>query len=81
MRGGIVGVIDHVGAGGTDPRVSAMATHRIDPAVVRRDFAAAGFELAGESEALRNDADSYSLGVFDERVHGHTDRFVLRFCR
>jgi predicted methyltransferase len=81
VPGGIVGVIDHFAAAGVDPRVSAMATHRIDPAVVRRDFAAAGFELAGESDALRNTADSYSLGVFDERVHGHTDRFVLAFRR
>ena len=66
---------------GIDPRTSAITTHRIDRAVVLRDFAAAGFELAGESDVLRNAGDDRTLGVFDERVHGRTDRFVLRFVR
>jgi predicted methyltransferase len=79
--GGIVGVIDHVAAGGTDPRESAMATHRIDPAIVRRDFAAAGFELVAENDLLRNAGDAHELGVFDERIRGETDRFVMRFRR
>jgi predicted methyltransferase len=79
--GGTVGVIDHVAAAGTDPRESAMATHRIDPAIVRRDFAAAGFELVAESDLLRNAGDAHELGVFDERIRGETDRFVLRFRR
>ncbi len=81
VPGGIVGVIDHYAAEGTDPRESAKATHRIDPEVVRRDFAAAGFELAGESNVLRNPSDDYGLSVFDERVQGRTDRFVLEFRR
>ena len=56
-----------------------MAVHRIDPAVVRRDFVAAGFEPAGESDVLRSTTDDYSLSVFDPTVVGRTDRFVLRF--
>lgn len=79
--GGIVGVIDHYAEPGIDPRTSALQTHRIDRARVLRDFAAAGFELAGESGVLRNAGDDRSLGVFDVRVHGRTDRFVLRFVR
>lgn len=79
--GGVIGVIDHYAAAGTDPRESAVATHRIDPAVVQRDFAAAGFTLDGESDVLRSSADDYALGVFDDRVHGRTDRFVMRFRR
>jgi predicted methyltransferase len=78
-RGGVVGVVDHYAAAGRDPFESAMAVHRIDPAVVRRDFAAAGFALDGESDVLRTPTDDYSLSVFDAAVVGRTDRFVLRF--
>lgn len=76
---GFVGVVDHYAAAGSDPFQSVMAVHRIDPAVVRRDFAAAGFELDAESDVLRTTTDDYSLSVFDEAVVGRTDRFVLRF--
>lgn len=77
--GGVVGVIDHSAAAGRDPFESVQALHRIDPAVVRRDFAAAGFVLDGESDVLRATTDDHSLSVFDEAVVGRTDRFVLRF--
>ena len=77
--GAVVGVVDHHAAAGSDPRESAMALHRIDPAVVRRDFVAAGFEPDGESDVLRNRADDYRLTVFAAGVVGRTDRFVLRF--
>jgi predicted methyltransferase len=77
--GGVVGVVDHYAAAGRDPFESVMAVHRIDPAVVRRDFAAAGFVLDAESDVLRTTTDDYSLSVFDAAVVGRTDRFVLRF--
>jgi predicted methyltransferase len=77
--GGVVGVVDHCGAAGSDPFESVKALHRIDPAVVRRDFAAAGFVLDGESDVLRTPTDDYSLSVFDAAVVGRTDRFVLKF--
>ena len=77
--GGIAGVVDHYAAGGRSPFESVQALHRIDPAVVRRDFVAAGFEPDGESDVLRNRGDDYSLSVFDAAVVGRTDRFVLRF--
>jgi predicted methyltransferase len=76
---GTVGVIDHFAAAGAAPEVSAVATHRIDRAVVIGDFSAAGFELAAESDALRNPADDLTQSVFDETVLGKTDRFVLKF--
>ena len=76
---GVVGVVDHYAAAGRDPFESVMAAHRIDPNVVRGDFAAAGFVLDGESDVLRTTTDDYSLSVFDESVVGRTDRFVLRF--
>ena len=77
--GGIVGVVDHAAAPGQDPFESVHALHRIDPAVVRRDFVAAGFEPDGESDVLRNRDDDLRLSVFDAAVVGRTDRFVLRF--
>ena len=76
--GGIVGVIDHVGAAG-DTRAIVEKVHRIDPAVVKADFERAGFKLEAESELLRNPADDHSLLVFDDKIRGKTDRFVYRF--
>jgi predicted methyltransferase len=79
--GGVVGVVDHCAAPGAEPFESVTAVHRIDPAVVRRDFLAAGFEPAGESAVLRTTTDDYSRSVFDDAVVGRTDRFVLRFSK
>jgi predicted methyltransferase len=79
--GGVVGIIDNVAETDTDPKVAAMALHRIDPETVRRDFQQAGFVLEAESSLLRNTTDDHRLSVFDPMVHGHTDRFVMRFRR
>jgi predicted methyltransferase len=76
--GAVVGVVDHHAAAGSDPFESVQSLHRIDRAVVLGDFAAAGFVLDGESDALRTTTDDYSLSVFDTAVIGRTDRFVLR---
>ena len=76
--GGIVGVIDHVGPAG-DPRAVVEKMHRIDPATVKADFKRTGFKLEGESALLRNAADDHSLQVFDPKIRGKTDRFVLKF--
>ena len=78
-RGGIVLVVDHAAVAGTDAHVSAKATHRIDPAVVLRDFTAAGFVLDAQSDLLRKRDDDRTRGVFDPAVKGRTDRFVMRF--
>jgi predicted methyltransferase len=75
--GAVVGVIDHVASG--DPRASVEKYHRIDPAVVKADFERAGFKLEAESDMLRNPADDHSLNVFDPKIRGKTDRFVLKF--
>jgi len=76
--GGVVGVIDHVGGAG-DTRAVVEKTHRIDPATVKADFAAAGFRFEAASDILRNPADDHSKNVFDPAVRGKTDRFLLRF--
>jgi predicted methyltransferase len=78
---GVIGVIDHYAAAGTDPRAAAMATHRIDPETVLRDFRAAGFDLEAQSDVLRNLGDDHTKNVFDDAVHRRTDRFVMRFRR
>ncbi len=77
--GATVGVIDHVAQAGSAPRVSVEAMHRIDPAVVRADFKRAGFVLVGESNLLRNPGDDHKISVFDPKIQGKTDRFVLKF--
>lgn len=76
--GGIVGVVDHVGAKG-DTRTTVDAVHRIDPEVVKADFARAGFKLVGESQHLRTKDDDYTKNVFDPALRGKTDRFVFKF--
>lgn len=78
--GGTVLVIDHVAAPG-DTRETVDKTHRIDPAVVKADFKAAGFVLDGESDLLRNPSDDRAKLVFDPSVRGKTDRVVFRFKR
>jgi len=77
--GAVVVVVDHAAKAGSDPLKEVDATHRIDPAVVKRDFEAAGLTFDGELDALRNSADDYAKPVFDPAVQHKTDRFVMRF--
>lgn len=76
--GGIVGVIDHVGPAG-DTRTTVDKLHRMDPATIKADFAAAGFVLEAESPLLHMPADDLSKNVFDPAIRGKTDRVVYRF--
>src|SRR5262245_3464720 len=73
-------VIDHAAPPGS-PAETGGTLHRIDPAIVKRDFAAAGFVPDAESDVLRNPADDYTKNVFDPAVRAKTDRFMLRFRR
>ena len=77
--GGEVIVQDHTAEAGGNPYEVVTELHRIDPDVVRKDFAAAGFEFAGESRLFANPADDHSLEVYDPAIRGMTDRFVYRF--
>lgn len=76
--GGVVGIVDHVGLPG-DTRAIVEKLHRIDPAVVKADFEAAGFTLEAQSPLLANPADNHQLLVFKSEIRGKTDRFVYRF--
>jgi len=75
--GGTYIVIDHVAEAGSGTR-DADTLHRIDPAFVRAQVEAAGFEFVGESDVLRNPGDDHALKVFDPSIRGQTDQFVLR---
>ncbi|HEY5807995.1 MAG TPA: methyltransferase domain-containing protein [Povalibacter sp.] len=77
--GAVVVVVDHVAAAGSDPAASVDAMHRIDPAVVKREFTAAGLTLESESSFLANPADDHTKVVFDPAVSHKTDQFVFKF--
>jgi predicted methyltransferase len=77
--GGVVVVQDHVAKAGGDPAVDADKLHRIDPALVRRDFEKAGFTFDGSSDVLAHPGDDHTRLVFDEMIRGKTDQFVFRF--
>ena len=76
--GGIVGIVDHYAADGAPPETGGTI-HRIDKAIVVREMLAAGFQLDGESDLLRNPDDNHEISVFDPAIRGNTDRFLLRF--
>jgi len=76
--GGTWFIVDHAAADGSGMR-DTERLHRIDPAIVRQQVEAAGFEFVGESRVLRNPADNHSLPVFDRSIRGRTDQFILRF--
>jgi len=77
--GGVVVVQDHVAAAGGEPAVTVDKLHRIDPAVVKRDFAKAGFVLEAESPVFAHPEDDHTTLVFDEAIRGRTDQFLYRF--
>lgn len=76
--GGLWIVIDHAAEAGSGLR-DTDSLHRIDPAIVRTQAEAAGFEFVGESEVLHNPEDNHTLKVFDPAVRGVTDQFVYKF--
>ncbi len=76
--GGVLGIVDHAAAPGSPPETGGTL-HRIDPAVIRRDMAAAGFVFDGQSDVLRNPTDDYSQSVFSPTVRNRTDRVIMRF--
>ncbi len=76
--GGTYIVVDHVAAAGSGLR-DTDTLHRIDPAIVKQQVLAAGFQYVGESTVLRNPADDHTLKVFDKTIRGHTDQFAYKF--
>jgi predicted methyltransferase len=77
--GGVVVVQDHIASPGGDVAKVVDTLHRIDPAIVKRDFAAAGFVLEAESKVLAHPEDDHTRLVFDEAIRGKSDQFIYRF--
>lgn len=76
--GGIFLVLDHVAAAGSGFTMT-NTLHRADPAAVKAEVMAAGFEFVGESDVLHNPDDDHSLIVFDKSIRGKTDKFIYKF--
>lgn len=76
--GGLVGIVDHAAQAGAPAEVG-HTLHRIDPALLRREMEAAGFEFVGASDVLRNPEDDHTKPMFDPEVRGRTDRVVFLF--
>ncbi len=77
--GAVVVVEDHVAPANTDTSATVDKLHRIDPAIVKRDFAKAGFVFDAESGVLAHPDDDHTKLVFDDAIRGKTDQFVYRF--
>jgi predicted methyltransferase len=77
--GAVVVVVDHAAKPGADPLVDVDVTHRIDPAVVKRDFEAAGLRFEADSPVFANPADDHAKPVFDESIRHKTDQFMYKF--
>jgi len=76
--GGTYLVVDHVAEAGSGWR-DAMTLHRIDPATIKSEVTAAGFELVQDSPLLKNPADDHKQNMRAEGLRGHTDQAVLVF--
>jgi len=76
--GGVFIVVDHAAAEGSGAR-DTSTLHRIDPATVKSEVTAAGFEFVGESKVLANAQDDHAAKVFDPAIRGKTDQFIYKF--
>ena len=76
--GGIFFIVDHNAAAGSGTR-DVKTLHRIDPAVIRKEVAAAGFELVEESKLLAHPGDDHTQMVFAPGLRGLTDQTIFKF--
>jgi predicted methyltransferase len=76
--GGHYVIVDHRAQPGTSTE-AAKTLHRIDPAVVRREVEAAGFEYAGEHDVLHSHRDPRTSSIFARGIRYDTDGFIVKF--
>jgi len=76
--GGTWVIVDHVAEADSGMR-DTDSLHRIDPAIVKQQVQAAGFEFVGESNVLRNPKDGHKVKVFDPSIRRYTDQFAYKF--
>jgi predicted methyltransferase len=77
--GAVVVVVDHVADAGGEPTETVTAMHRIDPAIIKRDFEAAGLTFDSESPVFANPADDHKKEVFDKSIRHQTDQVMYKF--
>lgn len=73
--GGRFVILDHRAL----PGVNSESMHRIDPALVRTEVEAAGFQFVGQSDVLARASDPKNVPVQDPSIRGETDQFILVF--
>jgi predicted methyltransferase len=78
--GGMYIVVDHAAAAGHGAD-DTRTLHRIDPETVKTEVPAAGFKLAGSSDALHNPGDPHTASSSDASIRGRTDQFILKFVK
>jgi predicted methyltransferase len=76
--GGTYFIVDHNAEPGSGMR-DTEKLHRIDPAVIRQEVKAAGFELVEDSKLLAFPNDDHKLLVFSKDIRRTTDQSVLKF--
>jgi predicted methyltransferase len=76
--GGVFFVVDHNAAPGSGTR-DTKALHRIDPAVIKKEVTAAGFEVVEESKLLAHAEDDHTKMVFSPGTRGLTDQTIFKF--
>lgn len=76
--GGVLVIADHSAAAGTGTSVG-KSLHRIEEAALRREVEAAGFQLVGAADFLRQPGDTRDFS--STRRTGPVDEFVLKFQR
>lgn len=79
-HGGVFVVIDHAAAAGHGTN-DTSTLHRIDPEAVKTEVEAAGFKLAGSSDAAHNPDDPHTAAVRDGSIRGHADQLALKFVK
>lgn len=76
--GGVFFIVDHNAEAGSGTR-DTKKLHRIDPAIIRQEVSAAGFELVEESKLLAHPADDHTQMVFAPGLRGLTDQTIFKF--
>ena len=76
--GGVFFIVDHNAEAGSGMR-DTPKLHRIDPAIIRQEVTAAGFELVEESKLLAYPTDDHTQMVFAPGLRGMTDQSVFKF--
>lgn len=76
--GGVFLVVDHNARPGSG-REDTKTLHRIDPELIKKEVAAAGFVLEEESHLLASPKDDHTQMVFRMAERGTTDRTIFKF--